>query len=64
MNNKEFTFKGTLKEGVSQKGNTYEYLDLKLTNDYSKRVYLEQAEKLLLLNNSKTTNPFGNYVNI
>lgn len=59
MNNQEFTFKGTLKQGVSQKGNTYEYLDLKLTDNYSKRVYLEEAEKLLLLKDNKTTNPFG-----
>ena len=59
MNNKEFTLKGTIKEGVSQKGNTYEYLELKITDTYSKRVFLEGAEKELLLNNSKTTNPFG-----
>ena len=59
MNNKEFTLKGTIKEGVSQKGNTYEYLELKITETYSKRVFLEGAEKELLLNNSKTTNPFG-----
>lgn len=59
MNNKEFTLKGTIKEGVSQKGNTYEYLELKITDTYSKRVFLEGAEKELLLNNSKSTNPFG-----
>lgn len=59
MNNKEFTLKGTLKEGTSQKGNTYEYLELKITDTYSKRVFLEGAEKELLLNNSKSTNPFG-----
>ena len=59
MNNKEFTLKGTIKEGVSQKGNAYEYLELKITDTYSKRVFLEGAEKELLLNNSKTTNPFG-----
>ena len=59
MNNQEFTFKGTLKQGVSQKGNTYEYLDLKITDTYSKKVFLEEAEKLLLLSNNKTTNPFG-----
>ena len=59
MNNKEFTFKGTIKEGVSQKGNTYEYLELKITETYSKRVFLEGAEKELLLNNNKSINPFG-----
>lgn len=59
MNNKEFTLKGTLKEGVSQKGNTYQYLDLKITDNYSKRVFLEEAERLLLLSDNKSTNPFG-----
>lgn len=59
MNNKEFTLKGTIKEGVSQKGNTYEYLELKITDTYSKRVFLEGAEKELLLNNNKPVSPFG-----
>lgn len=59
MNNKEFTMKGTIEKGVSQKGNEYEYLALKITDDYIKRVFLEEAEKVLLLSNSKTSNPFG-----
>lgn len=59
MNTKEFTLKGTIKEGISQKGNTYEYLELKITDTYSKRVFLEGAEKELLLNNNKPVNPFG-----
>ena len=59
MNTKEFTLKGTLKDGISQKGNTYEYLELKITDTYSKRVFLEGAEKELLLNNNKPVNPFG-----
>ena len=59
MNNKEFTLKCTIKEGISQKGNTYEYLELKITDTYSKRVFLEGAEKELLLNNNKPSNPFG-----
>lgn len=59
MNNKEFTMKGTIEKGVSQKGNEYEYLALKITDDYTKRVFLEEAEKVLLLSNSKTSNPFG-----
>ena len=59
MNNQEFTFKGTIKKAVSQKGIEYEYLALKLTDNYSKRVYLEQAELLLLLSNSKSNLPFG-----
>lgn len=53
MNNKEFNLKGTIKKGVSQKGNEYEYLDLKLVDGYSKRVFLEEAEKILLLSNEK-----------
>lgn len=59
MNNREFTLKCTIKEGISQKGNTYEYLELKITDTYSKRVFLEGAEKELLLNNNKPSNPFG-----
>lgn len=58
--NKEFTFKGTIEKGVSQKGNEYEYLNLKITDDYSKRIFLEEAEKILLLNNNKSSsNPFN-----
>lgn len=59
MNNKEFTLKCTIEKAVSQKGNEYEYLSLKITDTYSKKVFLEGAEKELLLNNSKTTNPFS-----
>lgn len=58
--NKEFTFKGTIEKGVSQKGNEYEYLNLKITDEYSKRIFLEEAEKILLLNNNKpSSNPFN-----
>ena len=60
MNNKEFTLKGTIEKGISKKNNTeYEYLNLKITDTYSKRVFLEGAEKELLLNNNKPSNPFG-----
>lgn len=59
MNNQEFTFKGTIKKAVSQKGNEYEYLELKLTDSYSKKVFLEEAEKVLLLTNNKSNLPFG-----
>lgn len=59
MNNKEFTLKCSLEKGVSQKGNEYEYLSLKITDTYSKRVFLESAEKELLLNNNKSLSPFG-----
>ncbi len=58
MNNEEFTLKGTLKQGVSQKGNEYTYLELKFDNDYSKRVFLDQAEIILLKKSSKTIDPF------
>lgn len=59
MNNKEFTFKGTIEKGVSQKGNEYEYLNLKLTDKYSKRIFLEEAEKVLLEEAEKNKNPFS-----
>lgn len=63
MNNKEFTLKGTIKKATSQKGNEYEYLDLKLTDGYSKRVFLEEAEKVLLLSNDKNaSNPFDKII--
>lgn len=48
MNTNEFTLKGTLKEGTSQKGNAYTYLELQLDKDYVKRVFLDQAEIILL----------------
>ena len=60
MNNQEFTIKCTLKEGVSQKGNTYEYLSIKLTDNYEKRVFLDGAEKELLINKiNSTKSPFS-----
>lgn len=58
MNNKEFTLKGTLEEKVSQKGNPYTVLTLKITDTYSKPVFLEKAEIELLVQGSKSTNPF------
>ena len=48
MNTQEFTLKGTLKTGTSQKGNEYTYLSLKFDKDYEKRVFLDQAEIILL----------------
>lgn len=61
MNNIEYTLKGTIKKDISKKTNSeYEYLSLKLTDTYSKRVFLDSAEKNLLVNhNNKQTNPFG-----
>ena len=59
MNNKEFTIKCSLEKGVSQKGNEYEYLALKITDTYIKRVFLEAAEKELLLNSNNKSYPFG-----
>ena len=58
MNTKEFTLKGTLKTGVSQKGNEYTYLELKFDNGYLKKVFLEQAEIFLLEKDSKSS-PFA-----
>ena len=47
-NKEEFTLKGTLKTGTSQKGNEYTYLELQFDKGYSKRVFLDQAELVLL----------------
>ena len=59
MNTEEFTLKGTLKTGTSQKGNEYVYLDLQFDKDYSKRVFLDQAEIILLKKSATKTSPFG-----
>lgn len=59
MNEKEFTLKATLKQGTSQKGNDYTYLDLKLDDDYSKRVFLESAEIVLLKKASSEKEKFN-----
>ena len=58
MNNEEFTLKGTLKTGTSQKGNEYTYLELRFDKDYSKRVFLDQAEIVLLKKQSEEVMPF------
>lgn len=56
----EYTLKCTIEKAVSKKnGNEYEYLALKLTDTYTKRVFLDGAEKELLLNGNKSVNPFG-----
>ena len=50
--NKEF--KAILETRTSKKGNTYEVLVIKLTDNLDKLVFLEQAElELLKLNSSK-----------
>jgi len=60
MDKIEYTLKGTIKKGISKKNNTeYEYLALKLTDTYTKRVFLEAAELQLLLNDNKPVSPFG-----
>ena len=61
MDKIEYTLKGTIEKDISKKTNSeYEYLNLKLTDTYSKRVFLDSAEKNLLVNyNNKQTNPFG-----
>jgi len=58
MNNKEYTLKGTLEKAISKEGKEYEYLSLKLSDTYSKRVFLQGAEKDLLLSVNKSANPF------
>lgn len=59
MNNEEFTLKGTLKTGTSQKGNEYTYLELRFDKDYAKRVFLDQAE-IILLKKATEDNSFPN----
>lgn len=50
--NKEF--KAILETRTSKKGNTYEVLVIKLTDNLDKLVFLEQAElELLKMNSSK-----------
>ena len=56
MNTEEFTLKGTLKTGTSQKGNSYTYLDLQFDKDYSKRVFLDSAEIILLKKSVEDSN--------
>lgn len=58
MNNEEFKLNGTLKTGTSQKGNEYTYLELHFGKDYSKRVFLDQAELVLLKKLNDNNNPF------
>lgn len=55
---KEYTLKGTFKKATSKEGHEYEYLALKLSDTYEKRVFLQGAEKEILVN-SKPSNPFG-----
>lgn len=57
MENDVFTLTGTLKKGTSQKGNEYTYLDLKLDNAYSKRVFLDSAEIVLLKKSNEDKMP-------
>lgn len=55
-------FKATLETRTSKKGNQYEVLVIKLTDNLEKLVFLEQAELELLKlsgSNSKSSLPFG-----
>lgn len=61
MNNNEFNLKGTLKSGTSQKGNPYTYLELKFDKDYSKRVFLDSAEIILLKKSIENNMPSFNF---
>lgn len=56
--NEEFTLKGTLKNGVSQKGNEYTYLELQFDKDYHKRVFLDSAELVILKKSKNDDMPF------
>lgn len=53
--------KATLETRKSSKGNDYECIVIKLTDDYEKVVFLDKAELALLKrvnDENKTTNPF------
>lgn len=45
-----------IKSGTSKEGNTYEYLDLELTNGFSQRLYINQSNEFGLLNALQSTN--------
>lgn len=49
----------TLVERISKKGNTYQAIDIKLTDTYTKTVYLEIAEQELVKNIKPTLHSFG-----
>lgn len=57
MNNKEL--KATLETRTSKKGNEYEVIVLKLTDNLEKLVFLDQAELELLKISNKSNSPFG-----
>lgn len=48
----------TLVTKTSKTGNTYQCVELQLTPNYIKRVFLEPAEIELLALNDKSRNPF------
>ena len=50
--------KASIKVATSQKGNTYKYLSIMLTDSLEKRVFLTQAELELLELKAKEVNPF------
>ena len=50
--------KASIKEATSQKGNTYKYLSIMLTDSLEKREILTQAELELLELKAKEANPF------
>lgn len=53
---KDYKLSCHTEERVSNEGNKYEVLILKLTDDYEKEVYLSRAERQLLkLSNDKST---------
>ena len=52
--------KATLKEAVSQKGNSYYYVSLMITPNYEKKVFLEQSELELIKLVYSSTNSKSN----
>lgn len=53
-------YKATLETRTSKKGNQYEVLVIKITDNIEKLVFLDPAElELLKMSNSKTNLPFG-----
>lgn len=52
-------FKATLETRTSKKGNQYEALVIKLTDNLEKIVFLEPAELELLKISNKSNSPFG-----
>lgn len=58
-------YKGQIIEAVGKSGKPYKYLELELIPGYKKRIFLEDAELILIekednKTSSNSFNPFGN----